>query len=648
MGIVNDLIYVVLAALAGGFVAHALKQPLIFGYILAGVMVGPHMAGPSIVHLHDIEMLAEIGVALLLFTLGLDFSLGELKRLARITFIGTPLQVILTSVVTYFIALQIGLGWKDALWIGSAVSLSSTMVVLKSLAAQDSLGSTAGRTMLAILIAQDLVVIPMLLILPELSTDTPDFALIVWAFVKSLAFLATMFLLGTKLFPPLFSFIARWGSRELFFLTTLGIALGIGFLTYSLGLSFALGAFVAGMLLSETDYNHQALSDIASLRDLFGLIFFVSVGMLLDPRFFIDHIAAVGGLTLAFIICKASIIGLLVRLFGFSGIVPWKVGLGLSQVGEFAFLIGNSGHRSGSLSPDAYSLLIAITVVSMILTPWLLRLAPRLYRLTGAAPHAAFGDGSRETTLKDHVVILGGGVVGRYVGRVLTAFDVPHLVVEADHGVITDLWGTGENALFGDASQRVILEAAHVQDCRLVIVSTNNDAVLPLILSEVRALNEKVPVVVRVEDIAHAKGLNDFKIHEVVHARFEVGLEMIRQSLLALGTDESRIFMLLGQLRAERYELGTGRTILSPSELRQRQASRLLNFIWHEVKGESPLGGKTLGELHLRHNFGVLVVGVISGEDFTPNPGPERVLSPGDLLGVLGTDSQLRDFSKSN
>ena len=251
MGIASDLIYIVLAALAGGLLAHSLKQPLAIGYMLAGVLLGPHTGGITIKEIHDIEMLAEIGVALLLFTLGLEFSLGELRRIAKIAFLGTPLQLTLTAVGSYWIAFGLGMAWRDALWIGCIVSLSSTMIVMKSLSSQNALGTTAGRIMLGILIAQDLAVIPMMIVLPQITSDTPNLLLIGLAVLKSFVFLVVMYFIGTKFFPRLFTVIAQWGSRELFFLSVLSVALGIGLLTYSLGLSFAFGAFVAGMLLSE-------------------------------------------------------------------------------------------------------------------------------------------------------------------------------------------------------------------------------------------------------------------------------------------------------------------------------------------------------------------------------------------------------------
>lgn len=378
MGITTDLIYIILAALVAGFIAQLLRQPLAIGYILAGVLVGPYTAGPTVQRIDDIEMLAEIGVALLLFTLGLEFSFKELKRFATIAAIGTPLQIILCTVSTYAISRYLGYSASDAIWMGATVSLSSTMVVLKTLAAQGGLETTAGRVMLTILIAQDLAVIPLMLLTPQLTGSSIDWPMIGTALIKSVAFIISMLLIGMWVFPLLFRVINRLQCRELFFLTTLSVALGAGYVSHELGLSFALGAFIAGMLMSETEYQYQALSDVAGLRDLFSLLFFVSVGMLVDPTFFIAHRRAIVGITLGVLACKTVILAFVVRLCGGIKGSAWAVGLGLSQVGEFAFVVANAGHQAGQLSDNSYSLMIAVAVLSMVLTPMLFLVARRL------------------------------------------------------------------------------------------------------------------------------------------------------------------------------------------------------------------------------------------------------------------------------
>ncbi|MDH3394000.1 MAG: cation:proton antiporter, partial [Desulfobulbaceae bacterium] len=284
MGIAADIVTLVVVALLGALVAQRLRQPLILGYILAGIVVGPHTGGISITDSHEIELLAEIGVALLLFALGLEFSLAELKPVRKVALIGTPIQIILTMGLGYGIGRYLGLPIYQAVWLGALIALSSTMVVLKTMMNQGVMGTLSSRVMIGMLIVQDLAVVPLMIILPQMSDPQAGLPLLGIAVVKSAVFLFLMFYLGTRILPKLLAVVASWNSRELFILTITAIGLGVGYATYLFGLSFAFGAFIAGMVLSESDFGHQALSDIIPLRDIFGLLFFTSVGMLLDLR----------------------------------------------------------------------------------------------------------------------------------------------------------------------------------------------------------------------------------------------------------------------------------------------------------------------------------------------------------------------------
>lgn len=651
VGIATDLIYIVIAALIGGVVAHLLRQPLICGYILAGLIVGPYTGGYTIQNVEAIEKLAEIGVALLLFTLGLEFSFGELRRLARITLLATPLQILLSSIIGYWVALAIGLGRNDALWVGAAISLSSTMVVLKTLASRDALESNEGRLMLAVLIAQDLAVVPLMLLLPQLTRDQIDFSAITQAGVKSALFLVVMYVAGTRILPRVFTAIANQGSRELFFLSTLGFALGAGYISHELELSFALGAFVAGMLLSETDFNHQALSDVANLRDLFAVIFFVSVGMLFDPQFLVSHLGVVIALVGAIVLAKAIVLSGLVALFGYGAAAASIVGLGLSQVGEFAFVIANTSRQIGGMSSEAYSLMISVAVVSMVMTPSLVTIGSQLARSFGKSPMRSSPQGiSAGAQWDGHVIIVGAGVVGRYVARVLAALRRPYVVIESDYKIATQMRDMDITVLFGDGSHRAILESAGLHHASLVVVTTTNDTILPTLIGEVKAVRGDVPIVVRVEEVEDVQTLSSLKVEEIVQPQLEVGLEMVRQSLLALNIDESQIIAVLGQLRADRYEpgrfLGGGDGAKEASRL--LQASRFLELVWVEVTPASDFAGASLLGSRLRERHGISVVGVLRGEEFIPTPGADTVLMQGDLLAVLGTRSQLKSLHDNN
>ena len=369
MGITADLIHIVVAALLGGAFAHALRQPLVCGYILAGIIVGPHTGGVTIQNPHDIEMLAELGVALLLFTLGLEISIRELRSLAPVAFIAAPLQILGCTAAGYIVATLEGLSRVDSIWIGAAVSLSSTMVVVKTMMARrESQGLDSG-IMLEILLVQDIAIVPLLILLPQVASNFMVLVSLLRSIALASAFIVFMYVVGTYICPPIFRAISRVGSRELFFLSTLSVALGAGMLAHQAGVSFAIGSFIAGIALSQTEFTEEALADISALRDLFGLVFFVSIGMLVDPIYFISHIGPIGALTLAIITSKAVIIAGTVGLLGYPRSISWIVGLGLAQIGEFAFVIMKVGNANGELSFEAFSLMISATVVSMIATP---------------------------------------------------------------------------------------------------------------------------------------------------------------------------------------------------------------------------------------------------------------------------------------
>src|SRR5918997_5079097 len=326
MGIAGDIAIILVAAFIGGVVAQRLGLPLILGYILAGVLVGPNTGGPTVAEIEEIELLAEIGIALLLFAIGLHFPLGELWPVRKIALIGTPIQMLLTIALGYGIGRSLlGLEALEAVWFGALISLSSTAIVLKTLTEQQVLGTLSSRVIIGMLIAQDIAVVPLLILLPELGNVGEGLAQLGVAALEAGLFLAAMAVFGTRVFPWLMARIARWGSRELFLISVVAVGLGIGYGTYLFGLSFAFGAFVAGVVLSRSDYSYQALADIAPLRDIFAMLFFVSVGMLIDPAFLWEEAGTIALVVVLVLVVKGLIFGGVTRAFGYGNIAPLAV-----------------------------------------------------------------------------------------------------------------------------------------------------------------------------------------------------------------------------------------------------------------------------------------------------------------------------------
>lgn len=644
MGIASDLAIVIVAGLIGGLVAQSLRQPLILGYILAGVLVGPHSVGRAVTNTHDIELLAEVGVALLLFALGLEFSLKQLRPVRGIALIGTPIQMGLTILLGLGVGSLFGWNWNQSIWLGALLGLSSTMVLLKTLMAQGRMGTLSSRVMIGILLAQDIVVVPLMILLPALSNPEAGLRALGVATVKAAAFLAIMVVIGTRVLPRLMQAIAVRQSRELFLLAITAIGLGIGYVTYLFGLSFAFGAFVAGLVLSESEYAHQALSDIIPLRDVFGVLFFASVGMLIDPR----HLLATGGqvllLLLVVLVGKSAIFGGLSYAFGYRNVVPLAVALGLWQVGEFAFVLGRVGVRVGALSPDAFALVLNTAVLSMVLTPSVSGLTAPIYgwwrSRSDREPFQTINVPAGG--LHDHVVIIGAGRIGRFTSDFLGQLTLQSALIELDYrrfDAVRDCAGT---VIFGDATQEIVLEAASVHGARLVLVTVPNVTVTETIIDKVRHINPDARIVARAEGPEQLKHLQTRGLAEVVQPELEAGLEMVRQCLLHLDYGVTEIHRIATQLREELYAPLFGDDSDYRKLVQLGAAGQLFDFAWVEVQDDSPMAGRSIADLALRSRTGATVVGVMREGQMVPNPSPTEIIQASDLLAIAGSPDQRR------
>ncbi|MFA5322876.1 MAG: cation:proton antiporter [Smithella sp.] len=553
MGIAGDIVIIVMAALLGGLIAQAVKQPLILGYILAGVAVGPYTGGITVADIHNIEKLAEIGIALLLFALGLEFSFRELKPVRTIALFGTPLQIVLTMFYGFGIGQMFGWSWTSSVWFGALISLSSTMVIIKTLEKQGMMGTLSSRVMIGVLIVQDLAVVPMLIILPQLNNIQNGVSVLLLAALKAALFLLVVILIGTKIIPRLMRYIANWNSRELFLIATTAIGLGIGYGTYIFGLSFAFGAFVAGILLSESDYGYQALSDILPLRDVFSLLFFTSIGMLLDIEFLFANWQMIFLLVGLVVLGKALIFAVLSRSFGYRNVIPLAMGLGLFQVGEFSFILGRVGISTKSISTEFYSLVLTMTIVTMLLTPFISGLTAPLYAFVRRwiKPLKLEPIHFPKSGLKDHIVIAGGGRVGMYVANVLQRVGIPFVILEYNSRRVHEIKTCGFPIIFGDADKRVILEAADLGQAKLLLITTPVAVISLGIVAHAQKINPDIHIIARAEGAEQMKALYKKGVTYVVQPEFEASLEIVNQTLLNLGIPEDQLKTLTEGARQE-------------------------------------------------------------------------------------------------
>ena len=646
MGIAGDIVIIVVAALLGSLIAYKAKQPLILGYILAGIVIGPHTGLVTLSEIHDIEQLAEIGVALLLFALGLEFSFQRLKPVRSVALIGTPIQIVLTILYGFAIGQWLGLDTVQSVWLGALISLSSTMVILKTLMNQGWIGTLSSRVMIGILIVQDLAVIPMVIMLPALSSPEAGLTLLGLAALKATLFLIVMILIGTRLLPRILAFIARWNSRELFLLAISSIGLGIGYLTYLFGLSFAFGAFIAGMVLSESDYGHHALSEIIPLRDLFGLLFFTSVGMLLDPHYFLVNRQRVLELVVVVGLGKGVVFALLMRIFGYRNVVPLAVSLGLFQIGEFSFLLARVGLQAHSIDRELYSLILCVAVVSMLLTPIISSCTTPLYALRKRwFKHEPFQTiNIPEAGLNDHVVIAGGGRVGLHVAHVLKNLQIDFVIVELDYRRVEQARSAGFPVIYGDAKETIVLKAAEIDKARLLLVTVPSIVIAQTIVDRVRLISSQLHIVARAEGIEQMKTLYDKGVYMVVQPELEAGLEITRQALLHLNIPATEIQRYTDTVRQESYApiYQSGEDYRTMAML--ANARNLLELTWVKVVPGSPMENRSIGELAIRKQTGASVVGVIRQGKFCRAPGADYRFDTGDLVAVIGEAQERNAF----
>ncbi len=555
MGIAGDIAVIVTAALLGGLIAQLLKQPLIIGYILAGVFIGPNLGLISFSDVHDIEKLAEIGVALLLFALALEFSLRDLKPVRNIALIGTPIQIIFTTAFGFGIGYWLGWDWVTSVWFGALISLSSTMVILKTLEKAGMMGTLSSRVMIGVLIVQDLAVVPMLVILPQLGSGDGGWRILLFAALKAIIFLGLVIVAGSRIIPQLMRLITRWNSRELFLVATTALGLGIGYGTYLFGLSFAFGAFVTGLLLSESDYAYQALSDIIPLRDIFSLLFFTSIGMLLDPWYLFEHLGMILLLVAVVMSGKALILAALSRIFHYWNVVPLAMGLGLCQIGEFAFVLLLVGFNTQSISPEFYSLVLTMTIVSMLLTPYISGLTSPVYNLWCRWRRPLLCDPINfpPTGLHDHLVIAGGGRIGYSIAHVLQRLNLPFVVIELNSRRVDDLKCHDIPILYGDASKETILRASELDKAGLLLITTPMAVVAREIVEQAKKINPSLHIITRAEGIEEIGALHEQGVGHVVQPEFEASLEMTHQALRHLGMPAEQIYQFTDEVRRELY-----------------------------------------------------------------------------------------------
>ncbi len=646
MGIAEDLIIIIIAGLFVGVIANKLKTPPIVGFIVAGIIIGPHTGGITVSDIPRIELLAEIGVALLLFSIGLDFSFGELKAVKGIAILGTPIQVILLIAMGILMGHSLGFSFLESAVFGMVISLSSTMVVIKTLMSRGLIGTLSSSVMIGILIVQDLAAIPLMLVIPNLGSLSGGITPLLFTLLKAGGILLVLVVIGMRAIPWILKFVARLNSRELFLITITAIGLGVGYVTHIFGLSLAFGAFLAGMVINESEYSHQALNDIIPLRDIFGLVFFTSVGMLLDVSFIREHIPTIALLVLLVILVKFTVFSLLSLSFRYFNIIPLALGLGLAQVGEFSFVLARTAMKNEIIDYDFFSLILAVSVVTMLVSPFVSMLAAPLYSLKKRFfSHEEFQTKNLPSTgMAEHIVIAGGGRVGSQLARIFSKIGFSFIVIEQDFRRFERCKKSGLPVIYGDAGQEVVLQASKVDKAKLMIITVPFIATAKEITKLSYMKNPEIKIIARADDNVQLNDFFEMNIFEVVQPEFEASLEILRQALDLLEVPSVRVHELVDDLRKQNDPDFTMEKLDQARLDRIFRMPGFLDISWFEVNARSRIAGKSLGELSVRAVTGASIVGVFRDDHFTANPNASFLVKEGDCLAVMGTQEQKRLF----
>lgn len=650
-GLLKDIVLLLGLALFTLILFRQFKVPSIIGFLVTGIIAGPHALG-FVKNIHEVEQMAEIGVVLLLFTIGIEFSMKELLRIRHLVLWGGGIQVGLTIGVVAAVSVLAGFTPAQSVFFGFLVSLSSTAILMKLLMDAGEMDTPHGKAALGILIFQDLCVVPLMLFVPFLGGAGNGIADVALISAKA-AVVVVIAHFGSRFAVPwIFSQVVRTRSRELFILTIIFVGFGTAWLTAQAGLSLALGAFIAGLAISESEYSHQVMGDIIPFRDAFISLFFISVGMLLNPTFVLSNPLTILAVVAIIIVVKFVVVAGAILVLKFPVRVALTSGLILAQVGEFAFVLSHSGMKYGILTETSYQVFLAASVATMALTPLYLsyasdfaekassiisRLLPKFLlkgtRSTGMS-HVRF-------PMEGHVIIVGYGVNGKNMVRVLTGNKISYLAIEANHQTVKNERKKGIKIIFGDASRPETLEQAHIDKARIMVVAISDAAATRRIVSQARSMNSAIHLIVRTRYIAEMEPLYALGANEVIPEEFETSIEIFSRVLRNYLVPHDQIELCIGGIRKDSYQMFRSmsrRNVQAVGISSYLAGSELLNC---RVQGGSAADGSVLRDGLVRGRSGATILAIKRGDEVISNPDPIWELHPEDVVLLLGNPQQL-------
>ena len=624
-----------------------LKFPTIIGFLVTGILAGPH-ALAFIKNTHAVEQMAEIGVVLLLFTIGIELSLKELMRIKHLVLLGGGLQVLVTIMLVAGVGYLFGFPGNQSFFFGFLVALSSTAILMKLLIDSGQADTPHGKMAMGILIFQDLCIVPLMLLTPLLAGNGDGIRSVLIISFKAVVVVFAAHYGARFMVPWIFKQVVRTRSRELFILTIIFIVLGTAWLTAIAGLSLALGAFIAGLAISESEYSHQALSDIVPFREAFMSLFFISVGMLLDPLILVKYPFLIISLIVTILLVKALITTGAAVALG----VPMRIGiitaLSLAQIGEFSFVLSQAGVKFGILTPEMYQIFLASSIATMGLTPLCLKYgAPVADYVVAILPHdwtrgrGVLGRSEKIKSLDDHVIIIGYGVNGKNLAKALKNLQIKYVVIETNPFTVKKEAKKGQHIVFGDASKLEVLEHAHIGTARGMVVAISDAAASRRVAALARQMNPSLHIIVRTRYLLEVEPLYKLGVNEVIPEEFETSIEILSRVLRNYMIPLSDIERCIAEVRGNSYEM------LRSMSRRHSHAVGISGYLsgaeigTYRVKKGSQLEGEGLREGTIRTLSGATVLVIKRGTEVVPNPDPVWELQLDDLVLLLGAPEQL-------
>ncbi len=648
--VLKDIVIIFAFSSLVNYLFTKIKVPTIIGYLLTGVIVGPKLIG-IIKAPQEIELMAGIGVVLLLFMIGMEFSLNHLFKIRRRVFLGGFLQLSLTTLVTTFLAHAYDLNWKASLFIGFLTALSSTAVVLKILQDRSEVTSNYGRTVLGILIFQDVVLVPLMLFTPFLGGGEIDYSgqLLMLA-LKTIFVIGFLYVGNRWLMSKLLHKIALTRNQELFMMIILLICLSVALLTYKMGMPLAFGAFLAGLMISESEYSHNAFGNLITFRDTFTSFFFVSIGMLLDLGFVMDNLVAIILTVILVVFLKSLVGGLTAFLLGhtFRGTV--LVGIALSQVGEFSFILAKQGKDFAILDDYFYQMFLAVAIITMSISPFLIMLGKRITNLLLKLPipkvmiEGLFPLKQIEIPkLENHLVLIGKDSRAQNLSKMAKFSNLPYVSIIFDPEIARQRQEKGETVVYGDAFNIPILEKAQVAQAHIVVISIGKLEVLKVIIRKVRYLNNHATIIVRTPHIEDIEALYKIGATQVIPEEFETAIDLFERVMVNFLLPRKEIDLAIDRIRNDHY----GIFLEDYSNTRFNISKDIpdVEIVAVAVTNRAPIIGKTLVESQLRQKFGITLVALKRDQKVIDHPKPSLVFCEGDVAYVLGSPEQISSLN---